>query len=191
MFGIGFDGAQGKYSVPLENAFGLYKQAAIINPGGMIQPLFITTSGKFDLQSDDPAKLLIAKARMPTAWIWSDADYKVIKSRFIEKICKLIDESILDKMVFGNDDVTFKKQEQNGSTADVQLETVNRTPEDRPIMFRDRRKIIIGFDRLWKAAREDDVQWKIQDYLGFIRQTPMMRPIGYGFMSGEAVRTGT
>jgi hypothetical protein len=122
---------------------------------------------------------------MPTAWIYSDADFKVIYDVLIKDICKKIDEMILDKLALGNDDVTFKKQEQNGSTADVQLETINRTPEDRPILFRDRRKLIIAFDKLWKATREDELQWQIQDRLSLIRNMPTMKPIGYGFMDGN------
>jgi hypothetical protein len=186
MFGIGFEGTQGKYSVPLESALGLYKQVAIINPGGFTQPMFVTTNGKLDIQCDDPDTLLIAKARMATLWKFDDKDIPFVLKEFIEPICKLIDKLILDKMEFGNDDVTFKKQEAGGSTADVMLETVNRTPEDRPIFFRDRRRIIIAFDRLWKATKEDEIQWEIQNLLGRVRNVPNMAPIGYGFMHGES-----
>jgi hypothetical protein len=186
MFAIGFDGVQGKISVPLEGALGLYKQAAVWNPGGMTQPMWITTNGKFDLQANDPAKLLVATARMPTINCFRDEDFKKVHDVLVKPINELADKLIMDKIVIGNDDVTVQKQEKGISKGDVAIETVNRIPEDRPIIFRDRRRMVIGFDRLWKAAREDEIQWEIQDRLSMVRATPTMKPIGYGFMEGNS-----
>jgi hypothetical protein len=188
MITIGPVGDQGTISAPLETTFALYRQCAIWNPGGITNPLLLTTNGVFDIASADPTKLSVATANIPVSWVFDENDFiKNKEHNIMDKfIIPIFDKAkSLCKYIEGNDDALMRRMQDNAKLVDVNYETVNMIPRKKPIIYRDRMEVIIGFDKIFKATQEDELQWYIQDRIDLIRYVPKPVPIGYGFFTKE------
>jgi hypothetical protein len=191
---IGPASDQGEVSSPIETSLALYKQCAIWEPNGRTTPILLTSNGNLDVAPNDTNALQAATARMPVCWVFSDRDlFDRIDptSKQNSSIEQTVFEPIFEQAkslinyLEGNNDLTMNRSTNNVRLADVQYETINMVPKDRPIIYRDRMEIIVAFDTLFKATAENELQYRIQDLFDLERAIARPVPIGYGFFESK------
>lgn len=183
MAGITFgpNSDQGKISSAVIPGLSLYRQAAVITPDMPSRPMMLATNGKWDATEANRMSSLVARGRMPVAWIFSDEDLADVKEKFLKPILEFIDKNYKNSFVEGNK----KHNLENPSPEDVIFETVNKIPRDKPVVYRDRQNMILAMDRLWKNEVDTELQFLVQDKMLLIRAHPKPIPIGYGCFAGK------
>jgi hypothetical protein len=168
----------------METSFALYKQAAVWNPDGYTKPLLLATQGKYEVITTEPGKRVIGKSQTPIIWKFDDRYLKdTVFPEFIEPVFKAM-LPMIDYLP-GNDDALFKKIENKTKLVDVQYETENLIPTDKPVMFRDRMEVVIGMDNEFRSIHYKRIQNEITEHMRRLKMDPDPTPIGYGFFDKD------
>lgn len=184
MLTLGFVGDQGKVSAPMETSFALYKQAAVWTPDSFTRPLLLATQGKYEVITTEPGKRIIAKSQTPIVWKFEDEYVSdVVFERLIKPVFKALKPMI--DYIPGNDDALFKKIEEKTKLVDVQYETENLIPTNKPIIFRDRMEVVIGMDNEFRSMHYKRIQNEITEHMRELKMDPDPIPIGYGFFDKD------
>jgi hypothetical protein len=189
VFIVGPVGDQGAVSTPIESGFAIYKQSAVWTPDAPTKPMLIVTNGKYDVQSIAPGTVVVAKANLGQIYKIDDDRMEEFYDIFVKPVGN--SAMRLVNFVEGNGDEVFSKINKDPKMVDIQYESENVIPTEKPIIFRDRNEVVIGMDNKFRYEVYNHVQNCITMSLARLGtlDEPQLCPIGYGFFTAQGGKT--